>query len=81
MEQLQPYDITKGEMIMILNLRPINAAVLCTCVEDMAERFTDDQQIEMLNIIAEVLGQFPPREDQGGDAAGADKETVQSIEG
>lgn len=83
MEQLQPYDISKGEMIMILNVRPTNAAVLSACIEDLPVRLTDDQQNELLGIITEVLGQFPlpDGQDDGGAAAGTDKDMMQSIEG
>lgn len=43
---------------MILNLRPASVAALNTVIEEMAERFSDEQQEEMVNIILEVLGQF-----------------------
>lgn len=49
-------------MIMVLNIRPENGAVLSTCVDDLVTRFTEDQQNEILVIIEEVLGPFPPRE-------------------
>lgn len=58
-ERLRPYDLSKGEVLMILNLRPGSVPVLNTVVEDMAERFTDDQQIEMIDIVIDVLGCFP----------------------
>lgn len=62
-DKLQDYDLTKGEMIMILNNRPENAAILDACIESMITRFTEDQQYEILAIIEEVLGPFPVREE------------------
>lgn len=80
LERLRPYDLSKGEVIMILNLRPASVAALNTIVEDMAERFNDEQQEELLTIISEVLGQFdPPAEEEqtNGDAeAEAEAETA-----
>ncbi|KAJ4422835.1 hypothetical protein N0V82_002491 [Gnomoniopsis sp. IMI 355080] len=61
-EKLSPYDLSKGETIMILNVRPENLAVLSTCIENVYERFTEDQQNEIQAIIEDVLGPFPPKE-------------------
>ncbi|KAI1411164.1 RNA polymerase Rpb4-domain-containing protein [Hypoxylon sp. FL1857] len=58
-KRLRDYDISKGECIMILNIRPSNIPILNTVIEDMEDRFNGDQQQEILDIIAEVLGQFP----------------------
>ncbi|KAL6906653.1 RNA polymerase Rpb4 domain-containing protein [Trichoderma evansii] len=58
LERLSPYELSKGEVVMILNLRPASVAALNTVIEEMAERFSDEQQEEMVNIILEVLGQF-----------------------
>ncbi|KAI1101773.1 RNA polymerase Rpb4-domain-containing protein [Jackrogersella minutella] len=64
-KKLYGYDISKGECIMILNIRPNNIAVLNAVVEDMEIRFSAEQQQDILDIIAEILGQFPeaPEED------------------
>lgn len=69
-EKLRDYDLSKGETIMILNVRPENLAILSACVEDMT-RYTEDQQNEIQAIIEEVLGPFPPREqpEEGADGA------------
>ncbi|RGP72707.1 DNA-directed rna polymerase iii subunit rpc9 [Fusarium longipes] len=71
LERLRPYNLAKGEVVMIINLRPASVAALNTVVEEMSERFDDEQQEAMVNIIAEVLGQFPPAE-EGAEEAGAD---------
>lgn len=68
-EKLQDYDLTKGEMIMILNNRPENAAILNACIEDLITRFTEDQQYEILAIVEEVLGPFPPKEEVADEDA------------
>ncbi|CAG9979266.1 unnamed protein product [Clonostachys byssicola] len=69
LERLRPYDLTKGELIMILNLRPCSVPALNTTIEDMEVRFTEDQQMEILTIITEVLGQFdPPEETEDAEA-------------
>jgi hypothetical protein len=59
MERLRPYELSKGELVMILNLRPASVPALNTVVEDMEDRFVYEQQEEIVNIIAEVLGAFP----------------------
>ena len=41
---------------MILNLRPSSNAVLSAVIEDMEERFSEDEQNAILAIIGEVLG-------------------------
>lgn len=61
-ERLRDYDLTKGETIMIINLRPDNPAVLAACVEDAESRFDEEKQHEILAIIEEVLGPFPVKE-------------------
>ncbi|KAF7542536.1 hypothetical protein G7046_g10155 [Stylonectria norvegica] len=58
---------------MILNLRPASVAALNTVIEDMGERFDDDQQEAIVTAIADVLGQFPapvePAEDGQNEVA------------
>ncbi len=44
---------------MILNLRPTNTPILNAVIEDMEDRFSAEQQQEILDIITEILGQFP----------------------
>jgi uncharacterized membrane-anchored protein YjiN (DUF445 family) len=52
---------------MILNLRPASVAALNTVIEEMAERFSDEQQEEMVAIISEVLGQFDAAQGSAND--------------
>ena len=46
-------------MIMVLNMRPENMAVLLAIIEDADDRWTALQQREILEIIKSVLGNFP----------------------
>jgi hypothetical protein len=55
-ERLRPYSFAKAELLMIMNLRPTNAGNLNTVVEEMEDRFSDEQQEEIVAIIGEVLG-------------------------
>jgi hypothetical protein len=65
LQRLRAYEITKGEMIMILNLRPTNPVALNTVIEDMEDRFDQAAQEDIALGIGEVLGQFP--EDDGAE--------------
>lgn len=49
-------DLAKGEVLMILNLRPNNDAVLSAIIEDSEERFSEEERETILSIIADVLG-------------------------
>ncbi|KAI1780956.1 RNA polymerase II [Hypoxylon cercidicola] len=64
-QRLRPYQISKGEFIMLFNVRPTSIAVLNTVIEDMEDRFSEEKQQEILDIIAEILGQFPQEEENG----------------
>lgn len=65
LQRLRPYKITKGECIMVINLRPTGSEALNTVLEDMEARFSEQQQEEIINIVIEVLGQFPPPAEDG----------------
>lgn len=70
--RLADYDLSKGETIMILNVRPENPAILSTCIEDFMTRFTEDQQAEIQAIVEQVLGPFPQKGEQEQDDADAE---------
>lgn len=61
-------DLAKGEVLMILNLRPSSIAVLSTVIEDMEERFSDDEQNAILEVIASVLGRHETANGEGSTA-------------
>jgi len=71
-------DLAKGEVLMILNLRPSSNAVLNTVIEDMEERFSEDEQNAILDIIAEVLG--GNESGAKGQAGGHNGAAVPSVE-
>lgn len=66
---MRPYELSKGEVIIILNLRPTDVVALNTVVEDMVERFTEEQRQEIVDIIAQVLGQFEATEAEQAEQA------------
>ncbi|TWU79015.1 hypothetical protein ED733_008385 [Metarhizium rileyi] len=71
-EKLSPYELSKGEVVMILNLRPASIAALNTIIEDMPERYSDGQQEEMVDIVADILGQFEVIEAEESGQVGDD---------
>lgn len=69
-----PAELTKGELLSILNLRPSSSALLSTAIEDMEERFNEEEQNKIVDIIAEVLGRTETEEGAEGDEMDADGE-------
>lgn len=67
-----PSELTKGELLSILNLRPSSSALLSTAIEDMEERFSEDQQNIIVDIIGDVLGRAETDEDAEGEEMDAD---------
>ncbi len=53
---LRPYDLTKAEMIMLLNLRPNTVALLDVIIEELDARFSEEQQAEIMQLLVNVLG-------------------------
>lgn len=56
MEALRQYGLTKPELIQIINLRPDNIGVLDTIIEEMDQRYTEDEQQEILAKVKRELG-------------------------
>ncbi|ELR06798.1 hypothetical protein VC83_04264 [Pseudogymnoascus destructans] len=59
LERLRPYDLTKAEIIMIMNNRPMSPAVLNILIQEFDDRFYEDVdgiRDDILNIVADVLG-------------------------
>lgn len=57
LEKLRPYNLTKAEFLMIMNLRPSKPENLNTIIEQMEDRFPQEEtQYEIVRIIGEVLG-------------------------
>ncbi|KAJ4306941.1 hypothetical protein N0V88_000314 [Collariella sp. IMI 366227] len=73
-----PSELTKGELLSVLNLRPSSSALLSTAIEDMEERFSEDEQNKIVDIIGEVLGREEPAEGEEGEEM--DAEAAPSVE-
>lgn len=73
-----PSELTKGELLSILNLRPTSSALLSTAIEDMEDRFNEDEQNKICDIIVEVLGRGD--EPEGGADEEVDADAVPSVE-
>ncbi|TVY54055.1 DNA-directed RNA polymerase III subunit rpc9 [Lachnellula suecica] len=56
LKELRSWEITKGEVIMMLNLRPTKLENLNTIIQEMEERFTEEEQNAILAAIVKVLG-------------------------
>ena len=54
--QLEPFNLTKSELLVILNTRPQDQSLLDCVVEECDERFSTEQQDEILRIVRDVLG-------------------------
>ncbi|OTB14679.1 hypothetical protein K445DRAFT_61865 [Daldinia sp. EC12] len=77
-KRLRLYQLTKGECIMLFNIRPTNIPVLNTVIEDMEDRFNADQQQEILDIVTEILGQFPQEPEEGDQGDDGVMETIEN---
>lgn len=73
-ERLRSYDLAKGEMVMLINIRPQTPAQLHACIEEVETRLSEDQQSTILDILAEELGQFPVEEGEVEAEAEAEEE-------
>lgn len=49
------FDLTKIEKIQILNVKPQNEIELNLIVDNMSERFTEDQKNDLLNLVQTLL--------------------------
>lgn len=66
-KRLREFDLAKGELLMILNMRPQTPAQLHACVEEVEGRLDEDKQSRLLDIVSEVLGHFPVEEAVEGE--------------
>ena len=60
------YRITKAEYLMLFNLRPKNLAELEVIIEEASTRFGEEELMEILEIVADVLGHADGKEGQAG---------------
>ncbi|KAI8920755.1 RNA polymerase Rpb4-domain-containing protein [Powellomyces hirtus] len=65
MEALRKYDLTKGEKLMLLNLRPKSIAELNPMVEDLDNRLREEEQEALVALICELLPYTEPVTEEG----------------
>lgn len=53
--RLQCYDLTKAELVMIINLAPEELGLLDCLIEECDLRFSDDEQQGILEVVRDVL--------------------------
>ena len=58
-ESLQQFDLTRIEMLQIINLTPKSVVEVHLIVENCESRLTEDQVEEVLRLVREVLPQPP----------------------
>jgi len=61
--RLSKYNLTKSEVLMIFNLRPKDAMALDVIVEEADDRFSEEEQEEILNAVGDVLGRVPEKKE------------------
>ena len=75
------YRITKAEYLMLFNLRPKNLAELEVIIEEASTRFGEEELMEILEIVADVLGHADGREGQAGAGAEEMEGVEETVEG
>ncbi|KAI9648224.1 hypothetical protein NHQ30_002856 [Ciborinia camelliae] len=57
LEQLRPFDLTKAEILMIINHRPTSMVTLNNIIEELEFRFPDENdQWAIIDVVSGVLG-------------------------
>jgi len=72
LKALREYELTKAELVMILNLRPDNAGVLDCVVEELDQRFSEGEQEAILGVVSGVLGALVGEEGEGEGEGGGE---------
>ncbi|KAI8096633.1 RNA polymerase II [Halteromyces radiatus] len=67
LDQLQPYSLTLGEKLQILNLRPRSAVEIYLLIEECEERFNEEDLENMLSIIINTLPRDDDEQQEDGD--------------
>ncbi|KAI9696013.1 MAG: hypothetical protein M1836_005844 [Candelina mexicana] len=79
-EALQPYELTKAELLMFLNLRPHSTSVLDVVIEENDQRFSEETQKDILRIVADVLGENDEAMSDGhGEQNGHDRSDENTV--
>lgn len=72
MRRLKDLELTKPELLMLVNHRPYRRSQLQPMIEDVESRYTEAQQERIRVAVVEVLGMPEPKEEEGeeeGDQA------------
>lgn len=68
LKAMEPFNLTRGEKLQLLNLRPTTPVEIQLIIEDSEERLKTDQEIEqLLDIIASKLPDSDIRDETDGD--------------
>ncbi|KWU44064.1 hypothetical protein RHOSPDRAFT_34495 [Rhodotorula sp. JG-1b] len=74
LDGLDDYDLTKSERLQIVNLAPTTLVELHVCIEDLAERFNDDRQEALLELVRSHLSSETTSTSKDAAAAAAVEE-------
>ncbi|KJE93605.1 hypothetical protein CAOG_04367 [Capsaspora owczarzaki ATCC 30864] len=56
---VQPFQLTKGEILQLINLRPATLPAMTPLVEEIEERLTEDRINQLLELIQQLLPEPP----------------------
>ncbi|KAL8833156.1 MAG: hypothetical protein Q9170_004458 [Blastenia crenularia] len=76
--ELRKYGLEKGEVLMMLNLRPKELGLLDCVVEECDMRLTEEQQEDVLECVRRIMG---AGEGVDGDAGGNGDDGDQTVNG
>ena len=73
-QRLKPYDLYKSEVLTILNVGPVDLGTLDCVIEECDQRFSAEQQEEILDVVRDVLGGGEEKEENDIVVNGEDGE-------
>ncbi|GAA5962020.1 hypothetical protein JCM21900_002800 [Sporobolomyces salmonicolor] len=73
LDKLEDLDLTKAERLHIVNLAPTSLVELHVCIEELGERFSEPQQLELVQMVKDHLGKLDQATTRDGDAALEDR--------
>ncbi|KAJ1741695.1 hypothetical protein LPJ78_000554 [Coemansia sp. RSA 989] len=70
--ELAAYELTTAEILQIIDLRPKSLVELFVIVEEIGERYTEEEMEQMVAIIREILVCNEPQENDSMEVDGTD---------
>ncbi|KAJ2847704.1 hypothetical protein IWW36_003717 [Coemansia brasiliensis] len=70
--ELAAYELTTAEILQIINLRPKSLVELYVIVEEIGERYTEEEMGQLVAIIQEILVHNEPQESDAMEVDGTD---------